>query len=96
MQELSEMIAKIRQEIKSGVEQLGDSRAVYEFKKTFLDSKAGKISQLMKEMKNIPAEGRADFGKAVNELKVWANSCFDEIDTRMKEKEAKRARRRAA
>ena len=89
LKELSEIIAKIKQEIAAGVDTLADSKAVYEFKKTFLDSKAGKIGQLMKEMKNIPPESRADFGKGVNELKMWANTRFEEIDKVLKEKEAK-------
>ena len=89
LKELSEIIAKIKQEIEAGVDTLADSKAVYEFKKTFLDSKAGKIGQLMKEMKNIPPESRAGFGKGVNELKMWANTRFEEIDKVLKEKEAK-------
>ena len=88
LKELSEVISQIKQEITSGVEALDSSKAVYEFKKTFLDSKSGKIGQLMKEMKNIPAECRADFGKGVNELKTWASTHFDEIDEKLKAKEA--------
>ena len=53
LNELSVKIAEIKQEITDGVVQLENSKAVYEFKKTFLDSKNGKIGQLMKEMKNI-------------------------------------------
>ena len=88
LNELSVRIAEIKQEITDGVVQLENSKAVYEFKKTFLDSKNGKIGQLMKEMKNIPAECKAEFGKGVNELKMWASSRFDEIDQKLKEKEA--------
>ena len=57
LSELTTKIAEIKQEIANGVEQLENSKAVYEFKKNFLDSKNGKISQLMKEMKDIPTEG---------------------------------------
>lgn len=89
LKELSEIVDRIKLEIKNGVDKLEDSKAVYEFKKSFLDSKSGKIGQLMKEMKNIPAESRADFGKGVNELKVWASDCFDELDAKIKAKEAK-------
>lgn len=91
MQELNELnqkISAIREEIKNGMESLENSKAVYEFKKTFLDSKNGKISQLMKGMKDIPAENRAAFGKEVNELKGWAAACFDELDEKLKAKEA--------
>ena len=54
MHGLSEKLSAIKQEILDGMESLDSSKAVYEFKKTFLDSKNGKIGQLMKEMKNIP------------------------------------------
>ena len=87
MNGLSEKLSAIKQEILDGMESLDSSKAVYEFKKTFLDSKNGKIGQLMKEMKNIPPEEKANYGKSVNELKAWATEQFDELDARMKEKE---------
>ena len=87
MNGLSEKLSAIKQEILDGMESLDSSKAVYEFKKTFLDSKNGKIGQLMKEMKNIPPAEKAEYGKNVNELKTWATEQFDEMDARMKEKE---------
>mgnify|MGYP003294102451 CR=1 FL=1 len=50
MNGLSEKLSAIKQEILDGMESLDSSKAVYEFKKTFLDSKTGKIGQLMKGM----------------------------------------------
>lgn len=92
MQDLNELkvsINAIKDEIVNGVKELSNSKALYEFKKTFLDSKAGKINALMKEMKNIPGELKAEFGKNVNELKTWAGEKFDELDVQMKEAESK-------
>ncbi|MBO4420380.1 MAG: phenylalanine--tRNA ligase subunit alpha [Lachnospiraceae bacterium] len=92
MQDLNELkvsINAIKDEIVNGVKELTNSKALYEFKKTFLDSKAGKINALMKEMKNIPNELKAEFGKNVNELKTWAGEKFDELDVQMKEAESK-------
>ncbi len=92
MQDLNELrtsISGIKDEIVNGVKELANSKALYEFKKTFLDSKAGKINALMKEMKNIPNEMKAEFGKNVNELKTWAGEKFDELDEKMKEAESK-------
>ncbi|WP_051545141.1 phenylalanine--tRNA ligase subunit alpha [Butyrivibrio sp. MC2021] len=71
----------------ANAEKLDNSKLVYEMRKSFLDNKTGKISALMKEMKNIPAEDRADYGKSVNELKQWALEHFEELDKKMKEKE---------
>lgn len=87
MQELNHKLAEIKQEILDGMEQLESSKEVYEFKKSYLDSKKGKIGQLMKEMRNIAPENRAAYGKSVNELKGWAAVCFEELDVKLKAKE---------
>ena len=65
-------LEQIKQEIITGSEELNSSKEVYEFRKQFLDGKTGKIGMLMKEMKNIPNEEKAEYGKQVNELKSWA------------------------
>lgn len=88
MSERSDRFADIRQEILEGMEKRAESRAAaFELRKQFLDSKTGKIGQMMKEMKNIAPEERASFGKSVNELKEWALQKFAELDEKMKAKE---------
>ncbi len=85
---MSDRFANIRQEILEGMEQRASSRAAaFELRKQFLDSKTGKIGQMMKEMKSIAPEERAGFGKNVNELKEWAQQKFAELDEKMKAKE---------
>ena len=84
---MNERFGEIKQEIINGINELSSSKAVYEFKKQFLDSKAGKIGLLMKEMKNIAPEERAGFGKGVNELKEWAQQKFAELDEKIRAKE---------
>ena len=80
---MNEKFESIKNEILSGVEDLQSSKAVYELKKHFLDSKSGKIGLLMKEMKNIAPEERAGFGKGVNDLKEWALQRFAELDEKI-------------
>ena len=87
MQELHAKLDAIQQEILVGMESLDSSKAVYEFKKSFLDSKTGKIGQLMKGMKDIAPQDRAAYGKSVNALKEWAQEQFAALDIKMKEKE---------
>lgn len=82
---LTEKLDAIKQEILSGMESLDSSKAVYEFRKSFLDSKTGKISQLMKGMKDIPPQERANYGKSINVLKEWALEQFTAMDAKMKE-----------
>lgn len=92
MQDLNELnakIAEIKQEILDSADTLTSSKGVYEFKKNFLDNKKGKISALMKEMRNIPNESKAEFGKTVNAAKDWAVNFFEELDMKLKEKEQK-------
>ena len=84
---MNEALESIKQSILDGEKQLTESKSVYEFKKSFLDSKTGKIGQLMKEMKNIPKEDRAAYGKGVNELKEWANDFFATVEEKFKAKE---------
>ena len=43
----------------------------------------------LKEMKNIPNEEKAEYGKQVNELKSWATEVFENLDAKMKDKELK-------
>ncbi len=88
LNELKDRIGSIKQEISDNLGDLQNSKAVFEFKKNFLDPKAGKISELMKGMKDVPAEAKAEFGKSVNELKSWALAKFEEMDERLKAKEA--------
>ena len=88
---MSDRLANIRQEILDGIKERANSRAeAFELRKQFLDSKTGKIGQLMKEMKSIAPEERAGFGKSVNELKEWAQQRFMELDEKMKERELQR------
>ena len=87
LNELTDKIAKIKQEVQSELEKLENSKSVYEYKKVILDGKTGKIGSLMKEMGKIPNELKADYGKKVNELKTWAQASFDELDTKFKEQE---------
>lgn len=84
---LGERLDAIRQEIAEGVKKLQNSKEAYELKKSFLDSKSGKIGQLMKEMKNIAPEERAGYGKNVNELKDWASKRFEELEEKLRAKE---------
>ena len=77
----------IKQEIIAGAETLASAKEVYEFRKKFLYGKTGKIGLLMREMKNIPADQKAAYGKGVNELKVWALEFIGGLDEKMKAKE---------
>ena len=81
---MEEMIGGIRAEIEEKIGAIDSSAALYEFRKTFLDNKDGKISQLMKGMKDLPKEEKPAFGKVINELKTWVIETFDAYDEKIK------------
>ena len=80
---MKEKLEAIRREIEEGIGAFDSSRALYEFRKTFLDNKEGKISQLMKGLKDVPKEERPAVGKTINEVKEWALALFEETDRKL-------------
>ncbi len=84
---MEEKITAIRREIEEYLPTVETSAALYEFRKSFLDNKDGKISGLMKAMKDLPKEEKPAFGKLVNDLKTWATAQFDAYDEIIKAKE---------
>ena len=61
----------IREQFRTEAKELMDSSAIYELRKKYLDRKGGLVNGLMKEMKSIPAEEKAEYGQGVNQLKDW-------------------------
>jgi len=84
---LKERVEEIRQEILKKADSMQTVKEAYDTKIDYLDSKRGKISALMKDMRSIPADQRREYGQTVNELKNWASERFSELDARMKQKE---------
>lgn len=80
-------LSELKQKIENGLEELKSSKELYEFKSEYLEGKKSKIGGLMKEMKNIAPEERANYGKSVNELKEWALGRFQKVEEEMKERE---------
>ena len=64
-----------------------DSRSIYELRKKYLDRKAGEVNALMKEMRNIPKDEKADFGKNVNLLKDWVLENLSKMEEKAREAE---------
>lgn len=90
MQNLTENLSMLKEKIETELGALKDSKELYAFKNVYLEGKKSKISELMKEMKNLKPEERAGYGKSVNELKEWAIGRFAEMDKKMKALELQR------
>ena len=87
LEELSREIESIRQEIREGAAKFATPEAFYEFRKSFLDNKSGKIGHLMKEMRNVPKEDKAAYGKNVNVLRDWAQEHFKDMENAVRAKQ---------
>ena len=68
MNVMEEKIARIRREIEEKIASFDSSRALYDFRKSFLDNREGRISQLMKGLKDLPKEERPLAGKSINDV----------------------------
>ncbi len=66
-----------------------DSRALYEVKMKFL-GRTGKVTALLKGMKELAAEARPAFGKKVNALREALEEKFAAIEERLKKRELER------
>ena len=81
---MEEQIKAMRQKIEAAAAAITDSKEMYQLRKQYLDNKAGQISALMKNMRDLAPEDRPAFGKIVNELKTWALDFFTAQDARLK------------
>ena len=84
MENLTGNLAELKAKIETELNVLKNSKELYEFKNVYLEGKKSKISELMKEMRNLAPEERAGYGKSVNELKEWALGRFAEMEEKMK------------
>ena len=81
---------EIREKFLEEAKDRTDSRSIYELRKKYLDRKAGEVNALMKEMRNIPKDEKADFGKNVNLLKDWVLENLTKMEEKAREAELQR------
>ena len=80
----------IREQFRQEAKEHLDSSAIYELRKRYLDRKGGLVNALMKEMKSVPAEEKAEFGQGVNQLKDWVLENLQKMEEKAKAQELKR------
>ena len=83
MQEKFEMI---KSNAKDELAKVKSSRELNDLKVRFV-GKNGEVTALLRGMKDIPAEQRAEFGKMVNDLKEEITIFFNDKEAELKEKE---------
>ena len=80
----------IREQFRTEAKERMDSSAIYELRKRYLDRKGGLVNGLMKEMRNIPAEEKAEFGQGVNQLKDWVLENLQKMEEKARALELQR------
>lgn len=87
--------SEIKEQIRLKAEEAADSEQLSEFWQKYL-GKSGIISGLMKEMKSVSPEEKPLFGKAVNDVRTWAQEIYQEKQALIKQKELERRYEREA
>ena len=80
----------IREQFRTEAKERMDSSAIYELRKKYLDRKGGLVNGLMKEMKSIPAEEKAEYGQGVNQLKDWVLENLQKMEEKARALELQR------
>ncbi|MDE6059458.1 MAG: phenylalanine--tRNA ligase subunit alpha [Clostridia bacterium] len=80
------MEENILEEASQEAESAENSRALYEVKMKYL-GRTGKISLLLKKMKEIAQEERPAFGKKINDLREKLEAHFEKLEEKIKQKE---------
>ena len=78
--------SEIKDQVKQVLEEVKDGVQLSDFWQKYL-GKTGVISGLMKEMKTVPPEEKPSFGKAVNDVRVWAQDLYNTKQAEIKKYE---------
>ena len=86
MKDQESLIDSISNEAKSGLEKASNSKSLYDVKVKYFGKK-GRLSSLMKQMKDLPPEKRPEMGARLNALKKELESIFESKMKRLRSKE---------
>lgn len=86
---MQDKIKEIEKSIDNAIADVKSSKTLQEIKMRFL-GKTGAISELMKNMRDVPPEQRPSMGKLLNALRQWSEERFSEIERKLKELELKK------
>ena len=81
-----EQLQSILEEAKAAGEAASGSRALYEVKMAYL-GRTGKVTALLKGMKDVPQADRPAYGKQVNELRARLEETFASLEALLAQKE---------
>lgn len=80
------MLDELRAEAREDLRRIIDSRSFHEIKMKYL-GRAGKVTALLKRLKEVVAEDRPVLGKHINDLRIKLEEQFAKAESRVKEQE---------
>lgn len=86
---MQEKFNELKQKAKTELLDVDSSRVLFDLKAKYV-GKNGEVTALLRGMKDIPADKRAEFGKMVNDLKNEISEMFDQKQIELKEVESKK------
>lgn len=81
---MQEKLIEVKNRAKEELSKITSSKTLNELKVKYV-GKNGEITALLRGMKDIPAENRAEFGKTVNELKGEVSALFERKEEELKQ-----------
>ncbi len=81
---MQQKIKEIKNNANTELASVDSTKLLNELKVKYL-GKNGEVTVLLKGMKDVPAENRAEFGKIINELKVEITELFNSKEIQLKE-----------
>lgn len=83
---MQEKFSELKNRVQEELARVDSSKVLSDLKAKYI-GKNGEVTALLRGMKDIPADQRAEFGKMVNDLKVEVADMFNEKETQLKNKE---------
>ena len=83
---MQEQFEVIKNRAKADIDEMSSTKLLNDLKAKYI-GKNGEVTALLRGMKDVPAENRAQFGKMVNDLKVEVAEMFSVKENLLKEKE---------
>ena len=83
---MQEKFIEIKNKAQLEIADIDSTKSLNDLKAKYL-GKNGEVTSLLRGMKDIPAENRAEFGKMVNDLKVEITDIFSAKESELKENE---------
>lgn len=81
---MQEKLIEVKNRAKEELSKITSSKTLNELKVKYV-GKNGEITALLRGMKDIPAENRAEFGKTINELKGEVSALFERKEEELKQ-----------